>query len=253
MKETRLIMGMPIEIEILLAQAGVGDTAREALEDAFAYFTSVDGRFSTYKEDSEISHINRGALAPQDASVPMREVFALAEKTKSETEGYFDIRNPSGHIDPSGIVKGWAIREAARRVWAHGHSDFFINAGGDIASSGVNAMGESWSIGIKNPFNQDEIVKIVYPRGKGVATSGSYIRGAHIYNPHNLDEELRDIVSITVIGPDVLEADRFATAAFAMGAAGVAFIEARPGFEAYAIDANGIATMTSGFAAYTQP
>jgi thiamine biosynthesis lipoprotein len=58
-------------------------------------------------------------------------------------------------------------------------------------------------------------------------------------------------VSITVIGPDVLEADRFATAAFAMGKGGIAFIENLPGFEGYAIDAQGIATMTSGFGAYT--
>ena len=54
MKETRLIMGMPIEIEI------VDNDAREALEAAFSYLVSVDERFSTYKEESEISRINRG-------------------------------------------------------------------------------------------------------------------------------------------------------------------------------------------------
>jgi thiamine biosynthesis lipoprotein len=48
----------------------------------------------------------------------------------------------------------------------------------------------------------------------------------------------------------VLEADRFATAAFAMGKAGIAFIEQLPGFEGYTIDAQGIATMTSGFGTY---
>ncbi len=248
MKETRLIMGMPIEIELPAADIGAG----KAIEAAFSYLTSVDARFSTYKATSEISQINRGELPLAAASVEMQEVFAIAEKTKRETNGYFDIRRPDGSIDPSGIVKGWAILNTAALIRKAGYENYFVNAGGDIAMSGKNAEGKEWSVGIRNPFNINEIVKVVYPGGKGIATSGSYIRGDHIYNPHVPEEKLRDVVSITVIGPDVLEADRFATAAFAMGKGGIAFIENLPGFEGYAIDSKGIATMTSGFGAYTQ-
>jgi thiamine biosynthesis lipoprotein len=61
---------------------------------------------------------------------------------------------------------------------------------------------------------------------------------------------LTDIVSLTVVGPDVLEADRFATAAFAMGRDGIGFIEARTGLEGFAIASNGTATETSGFGAF---
>jgi thiamine biosynthesis lipoprotein len=50
-----------------------------------------------------------------------------------------------------------------------------------------------------------------------------------------------------VVGPDVLEADRFATAAFAMGLDGIDFVERTPELEGYAIDKNGLATFTSGF------
>ncbi len=246
MKETRLCMGMPIEIEI------VGTDVSKPLEAAFAYLAAVDERFSTYKETSEIAQMNRGEVTLAAASEDMREVFAIAEATKQETQGYFDIRRPDGNLDPSGIVKGWAIRNTAARIQKAGYENYFVNAGGDIAMGGTNAEGKDWSVGIRNPFNTNEIVKVVYPRGKGIATSGSYIRGAHIYNPHMPEEELTDIVSITVIGPDVLEADRFATAAFAMGRQGIAFIERLPAFEGYAIDASGIATMTSGFRTYTQ-
>ena len=240
-------MGMPIEIEI------VSDNARETFDAAFAYLVAVDKRFSTYKEDSEISRINRGEIKPRAISNEMREVFALAEKTKKETNGYFDIRRPNGTIDPSGIVKGWAIQKTAALIRGAGYKNYFVNAGGDISMSGKNADGKEWSVGIKNPFNQAEIVKVVYPKGKGIATSGSYIRGAHIYDPHAPEKELKEIVSITVVGPDVLEADRFATAAFAMGNDGVLFIEQLPNFEGYAIDKNVIATMTSDFATYTLP
>ena len=85
-----------------------------------------------------------------------------------------------------------------------------------------------------------------------MATSGTYIRGQHIYNPHNRVQTFDDIVSLTVIGPNIYEADRFATAAFAMGKSGIDFIESLPGFEGYIIDSNGIATMTSGFENYVK-
>ena len=57
-----------------------------------------------------------------------------------------------------------------------------------------------------------------------------------------------DVVSLTVIGPDVLEADRFATAAFAMGKEGIVFIEEMPRLEGYLVDSSGRAVLTSGFA-----
>lgn len=244
MKETRLIMGMPITIEL------IGENAPEAFEAAFAYLVAVDERFSTYKETSEISKINRGELDIENASGEMKEVFTIAEKTRLESEGYFNIKRPDGKLDPSGIVKGWAILNTEKLVRGTGFESYFINAGGDIASGGEDSHGREWSIGIKNPLNTAEIVKVIYPHGKGVATSGSYERGAHIYNPHMPEKELKEILSITVIGPNVLEADRFATAAFAMGKRGIGFIEERPGLEGYAIDAAGIATITSGFPTY---
>jgi thiamine biosynthesis lipoprotein len=97
-----------------------------------------------------------------------------------------------------------------------------------------------------------EVVKKVYLNGNGIATSGNYVRGAHIYNPLNPKQKIEDIVSMTVIGPDILEADRYATAAFAMGDEGIYFIENLKGYEGFAIDKNGIGTMTRGFNNYTK-
>jgi len=122
-----------------------------------------------------------------------------------------------------------------------------VEAGGDIQCAGRNAKGEPWRIGIRNPFNNQEIVKVLQPGDAGVATSGSYARGAHVYDPVQPEHRLDDVVSLTVIARDIYDADRFATAAFAMGRDGIHFLEATPGLEGYAIDAAGIATMTSGF------
>lgn len=247
MRETRIIMGMPVTIDLPHARSP------EPLESVFRYFEAVDRRFSTYKPESEISAINRGEIARDDFSPQMLEVFAIAETTRRETDGYFDIATPAGALDPSGIVKGWAIRNAAEMLLAMGITDFCLDVGGDIQCAGRNEAGEPWRIGIRNPFDPAGIVKIIYPATHGVATSGSYVRGGHIYDPALGTPPADAPVSITVIGPDILEADRFATAAIAMGNDGIAFIATRAGLEAYAIDASGIATATPGFSNYTRP
>jgi len=240
-------MGMPVTVDVV-------DAADGAIVDAvFGYFESVDARFSTYKQNSEITAINRGSVRETDYSAEMREVLTLAEQTRCETRGYFDIRKPDGSIDPSGIVKGWAIRNAARIIARSGARDFFVDAGGDIQSSGRNAAGTEWRIGIRSPFNEAEIIKVVCPRGCGVATSGTYVRGQHIHDPHAPGVPVTDIVSLTVIGRDVLEADRFATAAFAMGEEGISFLEQTPGLEGYVVYPTGRATMTCGFEGFCAP
>lgn len=244
MREMRVIMGMPITVEVL------DDDMQTALADTFAYFQAVDERFSTYKDDSEIMRINRSEIPETDWSDEMKEVFALAKKTNQATHGYFDIQRPGGIIDPSGVVKGWAIQRAAENLRAHGHRHFFIDAGGDVQSNGHNARGEPWTIGICNPFEKSQIIKTIYPQGFGVATSGTYVRGKHIYNPLT-GSSPEGLVSLTVIGPDVLQADLYATAAFAMGEGGIDFIEQLPDFEGYAIDEQRMATLTSGFEKYT--
>ena len=248
MKEARIIMGMPVTVEIVDPQAVAKD-----LEAAFSYFKEVDRRFSPYKSDSEVSLINASKISEEEYGPEMKEVLSLAEETKKETGGYFDVYRPDGKLDPSGLVKGWAIRNAAEILKKNGWKNFYIEAGGDIQVSGKNAEGERWSVGIRNPFKHDEIVKVVHLEdGQGMATSGTYVRGAHIYNPLNPAEPLDEIVSLTVIGPDVYEADRFATAAFAMGKKGIEFIENHPGLEGYIIDKNGVASYGSGFEKHTE-
>ncbi len=247
MRTTRILMGMPITVEIVSA------AAQATVDAMFEYFEAIDRRFSTYRTDSEIAAINRGEIAESGYSGEMRDVLALAERTRRETDGFFDVRRSDGSIDPSGVVKGWAIRNAARMIARAGFNDFYVDAGGDIQTSGRNAAGSEWTVGIRNPFDPQKIIKVIQPRGRGVATSGTYVRGQHIYNPHAPGRPIEDVVSLTVVGPDVLEADRFATAALAMGRAGILFIERTPGLDGYLVDSEGIATFTEGFQDHCAP
>ncbi len=240
MKQTRLLMGMPVTVEIVDAATD------EALNAVYEYLEYVDAKFSTYKPESEISRLNRREITLEQASEDMRSIFALAELTRQETDGYFDIER-DGYYDPSGIVKGWAIYNAAEILRERGFTNYYVDAGGDIQAVGKNSRGEKWRVGIRNPFNVTEIVKVLSIADAGVATSGTYIRGQHIYNPKRPNQPITDIVSLTVVGPNVYDADRLVTAAFAMGREGIWFIQDLDGFEGYLIDATGQATFTSGF------
>lgn len=244
MKQTRWLMGMPITVEIVDASADAG-----AFDDVYAYFAYVDQTFSPFKETSEVSRVNRGELRLDQTCHDMQTVLVLAEQTKQESNGYFDVWH-NGVFNPSGIVKGWAIDEAASLLYMKGFRNFYVDAGGDVQVYGRNARDQQWKVGICNPFDLSQIVKTVTLDDRGIATSGSYMRGAHIYNPRSDADALDEIVSITLIGPDVLEADRFATAAFAMGRNGIYFVESLPDFEGYMIDRKGQATMTTHFPDY---
>ncbi|MHB1865219.1 MAG: FAD:protein FMN transferase [Candidatus Saccharimonadales bacterium] len=234
---------MPITIQIVDSKVTKTD-----LDIAFNYFKKVDARYSTYKKDSEISKINRG-LPKTKWSREMKEILLLCEDTKKVSHGYFDIRH-NGKIDPSGLVKGWSIKNAADILKNKGFKNFYVDAGGDIQVSGRNEDDQPWTVGIKNPFNIEEIIKVVAVTNEGVATSGAYIRGQHIYNPKNPEDNLVVVKSLTVIGPNIYEADRFATAAYAMGVNGINFIESMPSLEGYMVKDDQTASFTSGFERY---
>jgi FAD:protein FMN transferase len=258
MKQWRILMGMPVTIEIVDGDVGPGSAYDAAtlldgerhVERVFSYFEHVEGVFSPFIPTSETSCINNGLLRLDECSHEMKTILRLAEKTRVETDGYFDVYK-NGVFNPVGIVKGWAVYQASDMLRAAGISDFYVDAGGDVQLSGLNQEGEYWAVGIRNPFDQRQIVKSLRLSDMGIATSGIYVRGRHIYDPHSTDGRLPDeIVSFTVLGPNVYEADRFATAAFAMGSQGIDFIEREWGLEGYMIDRNGMATMTSGFHEY---
>ncbi|MGH2514226.1 MAG: FAD:protein FMN transferase, partial [Ktedonobacterales bacterium] len=173
MKETRLLMGMPITIEVLDPSA-----TQSTLDAVFAYFQTVDDTFSTYKDTSEVAKLNRGEVSPDQVSQELRTILALAEQTHRETDGYFDIWR-EGRCDPSGIVKGWAIRNAAQLLEEAGWLNYSVDAGGDMQVAGLKD-GRPWRVGIRNPFNRHEHVKVLSLTECGVATSGTAIRGQHI-------------------------------------------------------------------------
>jgi thiamine biosynthesis lipoprotein len=236
------IMGMPIVVDVRDK-----DVDEKTLERMFDWLRFVDATFSTYKEDSEISRLNRGELAHEEAHSDVAEVLARCEELRGETRGYFDVRaaSPEG-IDPSGLVKGWAIDRAAALLDGAGHRNYAVNAGGDIRLRGGALPQPHWRIGIQHPTIGDRVAAVLELSDLAVATSGTYARGEHVMDPHT-GRPPKGLHSVTIVGPSLATADAYATAAFAMGEAGPGWTTRLEGYEAMSILQDERVLKTPGF------
>ena len=233
-RRTELLMGgHPFTV----ATDRIADDA--LLDAAFAELRAAEALFSPFRADSAVSRINAGTLRERDADRLVREVLDLCRAYAARTGGYFSAWR-GGRLDPSGLVKGWAIARAAAVLERAGCRRFFVDGAGDVTVRGA------WRVGVRHPRERDRVAGVVELRDLAIATSGTYEKGPHIVDPHD-GAPATELVSLTVIGRDITAADAYATAAFAMGRAGVAFVEGLRGYEAMAIDGELFSAETSGW------
>lgn len=149
-------------------------------------------------------------------------------------------------LDFGGVAKGWAAHRAMQCLQTEGPA--LLDAAGDIAISGPRADGSPWQIGVADPFHKGEEIEVLFLNGCGVATSGKDRRrwmrdGAlkhHIINPLTNQPAETDVLTVTVVAPNVMLAEAAAKAAFIQGSGpGLEWIEAHPEFAALFVLENG--------------
>lgn len=233
-RRVREIMGTTVTID--LRDPGVHPSAIEA---AFEFLRQVDLRFSPYKPESEVSRLIRGEIHEDEASSQLAEVLRLCEQVKTASDGYFDIRGhrADGAPDPTGLVKGWSLEGAGRILESAGARNYCINGGGDVVARGQAAPGQLWRVGIRHPLVADRLAAVLTVGDGAVATSGAYERGDHVRDPFT-GRPASGLLSVTVVGPDLTFADAYATAAFAMGPTGLAWIAGLDRYEGCTVTAD---------------
>ncbi|ATL32253.1 FAD:protein FMN transferase [Streptomyces formicae] len=217
-----------------------------ALSQAVRHLHRVDAVFSTYRSDSHISRLDRGDIRLADCPPEVGEVLSLCARATHDSDGYFSIV-PAGHLDPSGLVKGWAAETASHILLDAGARHTCVNGGGDIQLRGRPAAGAPWRIGIAHPLRPGELATVIAAHHDlAVATSGTAERGAHVLAPRD-GTPVTTLASLTVVGPRLTMADAYATAAFARGEDARDWLESLPDHEALAILPDGRQWRTSGF------
>lgn len=220
------VMGLPVSVDA--RRGGLGADA--VLDRGFAWLREVDARFSPFRADSEVSRLGRGEPSPL-----LREVLDLCEEYERRSGGAFRATLPGRRLDPSGMVKGWAVARMAELLAEGGLADFCVNAGGDVVTRGEPEPGTPWRIGVRHPDAADRTCVVFGLRDGAVATSASYERGAHILDGRT-GLPADGLVSVTVVADDLTTADATATAAYALGRDGPAWAAAQPGCLVFAVD-----------------
>ena len=152
-------------------------------------------------------------------------VRLAAPWTGQEDIWHAELTLPGMSLDLGGVAKGLAVDVCFERLQEIGASDVMVNLGGNIRCGGSPQPCRSWRIGVRNPFNESEMLGVLeIPDGWAVATSGNYeryvvIEGkryAHIINPRT-GHPVEGMAGVTVIADTAVEADAMSTAFFVMG------------------------------------
>ncbi len=168
----------------------------------------------------------KGAL-PTQAQID--SILSFVGLSKTRLAGSKIVRDDERtQFDFSSIAKGLACDEVGEMLLRNGVEHFLVEIGGEVVAHGENERGEPWHISVDMPEdNLQHRSALVLPLSdKAVATSGNYRRYkevdgkrvSHIVNPHTGHAEESSLLSVTIVAPDCMTADAWATACMAMGA-----------------------------------
>ena len=208
-------VGVPVQVSTILYEAvqfalAVAEESKGAFDPTVGYAMETRGFNSEHRTGQTI----RTAIDP-NISVSYREVRLDADLRT------ITLLRPL-ILDLGAVAKGLAVDLAARELRTF--RNFAIDAGGDLYLAGCNPDGEPWSIGIRHPRNDHELIDSLRVSERAVCTSGDYERrssqddGHHIVDPRR-GSSPNSVASVTVVAPKAMLADAVATAAFVLGPA----------------------------------
>ena len=243
-------MGLPVSVHVRGAESVRRPSSRVAA--VFAELRRADAVFSPYRDDSDLSRWDRGELALADADPTLAEVVALGERGPGAHRRLVRPAGPARpahrppRYDPSGLVKGWAVQRAARHLAELDGHGWCLNAGGDVLVYAPTDQ-PPWRVGIEDPDDPERD-----PRG---SSNGGTARwpppGPPTGAPHRWTRAPRrpatGVRAVTVIGPELLWADVYATAAAVRGPGALPWLEDLEGYEALLVAPSGLVHTTTGW------
>jgi thiamine biosynthesis lipoprotein len=235
------VMNLPISLALRGRHTDDGESLA-AWHRVMDELREVDLVFSTYRQDSYISRLGRDEIGLPDCPPEVTEVMRLGEQAGTESGGAFSVWRPCAdgtyRLDPSGVVKGWAIERAARHLRDLDGTDFCLSAGGDMVCHTDLPTAAPWQVGIEDPFDAGRIWAVVPVANGAVATSATTHRGDHLTDART-SAAPTGIASVTVIAGSLTWADIDATAAYAQGKDAARWLSTRPGRTALVIWSDG--------------
>lgn len=130
------------------------------------------------------------------------------------------------YIDLSTIAKGYAVDEIAKLLSSHGVANYLVEIGGEMRLAGTKINKEKWLVAIEKPKpGARSLQQIISIGDNAIATSGDYrnyfeeegVRYSHLINPKTGYPIKHNLVAVTVVASQCIEADGLATALIVLG------------------------------------
>lgn len=226
------MMGQAVSLHLRGEQVRAAEVAQR-VEEVFDELRAVEALFHPRRPDSELSRLNRGEIALAECDTRVREVAMLCDAASYRSQGYFDAHLPdqSGarRHNPVTLVRGWALDRAVNRLVDLADLDLCLNAGGDLivhAGTGENPV---WRVGVGNPDDPTELLAVL-PLTGGAMTRVSGPKSG----------------TATVVGPSLLWATVYASAAVARAEGAAEWLDTVDGYEGIVVDQDGVVHTTAG-------
>ena len=117
----------------------------------------------------------------------------------------------------NGIAQGYVTDRVAERLRAEGMGDVLVDMG-EIRALGHHPAGRPWTVGLKDPLDEERTAETLEVTDRAVATSGGYGtlfdpagRFTHLFDPAS-GGCAREWLAVTVMAPDAMTADALSTA-----------------------------------------
>ena len=229
------VMGTVVTIDVYVEPGTPAEGLAAPVAEARSVLHRADDVFSTWKLDSPLSRLRRGEATLDQMPPEVAGVLVACRVARDLSGGWFDPWSMPGGVDPTGYVKGWAAERALDALRMPAVAAAVVNAAGDIASFGGPAPGALFRFAVLDPFDRGQLACVVEHTG-AVATSGTYERAQHLFDPHSR-RAASAVASATVTGPELGLADALATALAVGGPEVLERIDALDLFEALVIAA----------------
>ena len=110
------LRAMAMPFDVTLDGAPSDAAAKSAIEAVHRELLRADDLFSLYRSDTPLAALANGSATLAEMPEEVLDVLRLCETYRVATNGAFDAKRPDGVIDPTGIVKTWAVANATRRL-----------------------------------------------------------------------------------------------------------------------------------------
>jgi thiamine biosynthesis lipoprotein len=164
------------------------------------------------------------------------------------------LQTPGMRIDVGGIGKGYAADQVVIVLQRAGAVGGVVALSGDIKTFGRMPDGGRFSVGIRHPRKEGEILAEIDLHEEAISTAGDYerffdkdgVRYHHILDPKTL-QPARACQSVSVIAKEGIMADGLDTGIFVLGPErGMELVEHLQDVEAIIVDAEGRVLISSG-------